>query len=63
MPSSTSISAAQPTCASTVTGNTSNAGDYLPITATYTYSPLFPGGTAASLLSSTITKTVWIRVE
>ena len=51
-----------PNCVLTVLLNVSPAGDYLPITATYTYTPLFPGATASSLLSRTISKTVWIRV-
>jgi Flp pilus assembly protein TadG len=58
----TPITGSQPNCVLTVLLNVSPAGDYLPITATYTYTPLFPGATASSLLSTTISKTVWIRV-
>lgn len=58
----TSIKSSQPTCTSIVSTDTSNAGDYVPITATYTFTPIFPGATVSSLLPSTIAQTVWIRV-
>ena len=56
------ISSAQAVCSTTVPGNASQEGDYVPITASYTYTPIFPHATVTSLLSSTITQTVWIRV-
>jgi Flp pilus assembly protein TadG len=59
---STSISGSQPTCTSIVSTDTTKAGDYVPIQASYAYSPIFPGATVTSLLSTTITHTVWIRV-
>jgi hypothetical protein len=37
-------------------------GDYVLVTAQYTYTPIFQGMTVTSLLPSTITKTVWIRM-
>ncbi|HWE48073.1 MAG TPA: TadE/TadG family type IV pilus assembly protein [Caulobacteraceae bacterium] len=51
-----------PTCATILATDLTNAGDYLPVQASYTYSPIFPGATVTSLLSKTITQTVWIRV-
>jgi Flp pilus assembly protein TadG len=60
--SSTAITAAQPNCLLTVLLNVSAAGDYLPITATYTYTPVFPGATVTSIIGTSISKTVWIRV-
>jgi Flp pilus assembly pilin Flp len=38
-------------------------GDYVLVTAQYNYTPIFQGMTVTSLLPSTITKTVWIRME
>jgi Flp pilus assembly protein TadG len=37
-------------------------GDYVLVTAQYTYTPIFQGMTVSSLLPSTIIKTVWIRM-
>ncbi len=37
-------------------------GDYIQVGVTYTYSPLFSGLSLASLLTPTITKTVWSRL-
>ena len=51
-----------PSCLLTVALNTAAAGDYLPITASFTYAPIFPGATVSSLLNDTITSTVWVRV-
>ena len=38
-------------------------GDYVLVTAQYTYHPIFQGMTVTSLLPALITKTVWIRME
>ena len=37
-------------------------GDYIQVAVTYTYSPLFSGISLASVLTPTITKTVWSRI-
>jgi Flp pilus assembly protein TadG len=37
-------------------------GDYVLVTAQYSYTPIFHNMTVTSLLPSTITKTVWIRM-
>jgi hypothetical protein len=40
----------------------STTGHYVLVTATYTYAPLFSNVSMASLLSSTISQTSWIRM-
>ena len=53
-----------PTNCSAVSGAlTSKPGDYVAVTATYTYSPVFPAVSAASLLGTTITSTAWLRLQ
>ena len=37
-------------------------GDYLLVSVTYTYAPLFTGATVAALLPTTITNTAWVRL-
>jgi Flp pilus assembly protein TadG len=44
------------------TGNGNNSSDYLSVTASYTYKPLFKGLTIATLLTSPITATAIMRV-
>jgi Flp pilus assembly protein TadG len=39
-----------------------SSGDYIGAKVTYTYTPLFAGITATSLLGTTITRTYWMRV-
>jgi len=51
------------TCSGTVTGSTSAPGDYIYVTASYTYVSVFPGATIASLLPSSITRTAWMRLQ
>jgi Flp pilus assembly protein TadG len=46
-----------------VAGETTKQGDYVSATVTYSYSPIFGGLSAASLLTGPITKTVWVRVN
>ena len=38
-------------------------GDYIKITTTFTYKPLFPGVTVAGLCPTPITKTAWMRLD
>lgn len=38
-------------------------GDYIFVTASYTYSPLYSGISVASLLTSPITRTAWMRLS
>jgi Flp pilus assembly protein TadG len=57
------INAAPPaTCAQVVAGSTSAPGDYINVTASYTYVPFAPGMTIASLLPGTIQQTSWMRL-
>ena len=37
-------------------------GDYVQITASYTYTPVFPAVSIASVLATTITRTAWTRM-
>lgn len=50
-------------CSLTVTGSTSAPGIYLRTTASYPYSPVFPGASVASLLTTPITRVAWIRLK
>jgi Flp pilus assembly protein TadG len=54
----TAITSAQPTCT-----NGNKAGDYVAATVTYTYAPVFPHLTVASLLHTPITYKAWMRVN
>jgi Flp pilus assembly protein TadG len=51
-----------PNCKSVTATNTGNAGDYIQVTTSYTYTPIFSGLSIASLLGSTITQTAWMRL-
>ncbi len=57
-----SVSASTQTCSGYADTN-ATPGDYVLVTAQYTYTPIFQGMTVTSLLPATITKTVWIRME
>lgn len=50
-------------CSATLTGSTSAPGDYISVTASLTFSPLFPGVSVASLMPATITRTAWLRLK
>jgi hypothetical protein len=59
-----SINSAPPNdCSGVVSGSTIAPGDYISVTANYTYTPVFPGFSVASLLSGTITRTAWMRLK
>ena len=56
--------ATKPTDCSAVGDSTHSPGDYLLLTATYTYTPLFGSGlTVGSLLTSNLTSTGYIRLQ
>ena len=56
--------ATKPTDCSAVGDSTRSPGDYLLLTATYTYTPLFGSGlTVGSLLTSNLTSTGYIRLQ
>lgn len=54
----------EPSSCSGSTGakNTDAVSDYVSVTVTYAFHPLFPGVTVASLLPSTITQQAWMRL-
>ncbi len=49
-------------CTGVNANNTGNPGDYLAVTVTYTYAPLFRGVSVANLFGGAITHTSWIRL-
>ena len=51
------------TCSGTIKGSTAAPGDYITVTVTYTFKPLFGGVSVASLLGSTITQTATTRLQ
>jgi Flp pilus assembly pilin Flp len=44
-------------------GSGSSPADYVQVTVSYTYTPLFPAASVVSLLPSPITRTAWYRVR
>jgi Flp pilus assembly protein TadG len=53
---------ASPFDCSSVGGNTSSPGAYMQVSVTYSYQPIFTGISAASLLTTPIVRTSWVRV-
>lgn len=49
-------------CAAAGGLSTDTPGDYLIVTASYTYTPVFSGVSVVDLLGSTITRKVWMRL-
>ena len=57
------INAAPPsTCSQVVAGSISAPGDYISVTASYTYTAFAPGLTIAALFPGTIQQTAWMRL-
>jgi Flp pilus assembly protein TadG len=50
-------------CATQVTGSTTAPGDYVQVTVSFPYQPVFPSVSVASLLTTPITKTAWMRLN
>ena len=50
-------------CSATVTGSTSAPGNYIAVTASFTYTPFAPGLTIMSALSTSIQQTAWMRLQ
>jgi Flp pilus assembly protein TadG len=48
---------------SSFTGNNAAPGDYVTVSVTYTYTPLFGGASIAALLNPSITETAWTRLN
>ncbi len=58
------VSTGTPLAAGTTTcANGARSGDYVQITGSYTYTPLFRGVSVTSYLTTPITKTVWARLN
>jgi Flp pilus assembly protein TadG len=51
------------TCTGTIAGSTAKPGDYISVTASHTFSPIFPGASVAATLPATITRTAWLRLQ
>lgn len=62
----TSLSASVPSpptnCSALTNPKTSTPGDYIWVTVSYTYTPVFPQASVASLLGTTIQSTAWMRL-
>lgn len=52
----------RPADCSSVGVPTGSPGDYVEVQTTYSYSPIFPGLSVASVFPSTITSTAWVRL-
>ena len=51
-----------PTCTTVTAGSSTTAGDYIKVTVSYTYAPVFTGLSVGSLLGTSITHTAWMRL-
>ncbi|MBS0490731.1 MULTISPECIES: TadE/TadG family type IV pilus assembly protein [unclassified Phenylobacterium] len=51
------------TCAGQFSGSTTAPGDYVQVTVSYPYEPIFSQASVASLLTTPITKTAWMRLN
>jgi Flp pilus assembly protein TadG len=50
-------------CSATVAGSTAEPGDYIRVTASHSFSPIFPGASVAAVLPATITREGWMRLQ
>lgn len=50
-------------CSAVVGGSTATPGDYISTTASYAFTPVFPGASIASALTSPIQRTSWMRLK
>lgn len=51
------------TCKDTLTGSSAKPGDYISVTAAYTFTPVFPGASVATYMPAQITRTAWMRLK
>lgn len=51
------------TCAGQVSGSTTAPGEYVQVTVSYPYAPIFSQASVASLLTTPITETAWMRLK
>jgi Flp pilus assembly protein TadG len=57
---------APPTTAPSVpkcTGTSTNAGDYISATVSFTYTPVFSSASILTMLGTSVTKTAWLRLD
>ncbi|MBN8848540.1 MULTISPECIES: TadE/TadG family type IV pilus assembly protein [unclassified Sphingomonas] len=59
----TSVAAGTANCASVVSGSTAAPGTYLKVQSQYTFAPIFPQVSLASILGSPVVSTAWIRLK
>jgi hypothetical protein len=50
-------------CSGVLSGSTARPGEYISVTASYTFSPIFAATSVAALLPSNIQRTAWIRMQ
>jgi hypothetical protein len=50
-------------CSAVVSGSKTAPGDYIQVTVSYNYAPVFPAVSVASLLATPITRTAWVRLN
>jgi len=50
-------------CSSVISGSTTKPGDYVQVTVSYAYAPVFSRVSMASLLTTPITRTAWMRLS
>lgn len=51
------------TCATQVAGSTTTPGDYVQVTVSYPYQPVFDQVSMGAMLTTPITKTAWLRLN
>jgi Flp pilus assembly protein TadG len=56
------VTASKPSDCTSAGSSSTQPGDYLQVQVTYTFAPMFGTASVASLLSTTITKTAWVRL-
>lgn len=50
-------------CAAVVSGSKTAPGDYIQVKVSYAYTPVFPAVSVASLLTTPIVRTAWVRLN
>lgn len=50
-------------CNGVVAGDVTKPGNYISVTASYAFSPIFPGASVVAILPATITRTSWMRLQ
>jgi hypothetical protein len=50
-------------CSAVVSGSTVKPGDYINVTASYSYTPVFRGVSISAMLPATLRRTAWMRLK